>query len=226
MKHQPVSTIRNQVYTILKNNICSGSYAPGQWLLEKELTKNLCVSRSPVREALRQLAVDGLIVEIPNKGVFVKEFSVKDMEEIFDVRVLLENHAIDCLKSRLTTTGKEQLLECKFKLERSHRSGDLQQYIIEDSQLHCLLVELSENALLESMYTRVLSMIHQFRIYSLISNKRFEESLYEHSEVIHCILSGDFEEAKSINYRHLQLARDKIIEHLNETNKHTAAQIK
>ena len=69
MERRPIKTIRIQVYQILKDDICEGRFAPGQWLQENELAERLCVSRSPIREALRQLASDGLVVEIPNKGV-------------------------------------------------------------------------------------------------------------------------------------------------------------
>ena len=69
----PVSTIRTQVYDIIKQNICDGVYTPGQRLQETELAASLHVSRSPIREALRQLASDGLVEEFPNRGVFVKE---------------------------------------------------------------------------------------------------------------------------------------------------------
>ena len=67
------NTIRDQVYQLLKDEICDGRYEPGYWLQEKELAQRLKVSRSPVREALRQLSRDGLVRDIPNKGVFVRE---------------------------------------------------------------------------------------------------------------------------------------------------------
>ena len=76
---RPISTIREQVYQILRDDICQGVYAPGTRLQEVDLAENLNVSRSPVREALRQLAADGLLLEIPNKGVYVKEFTAKDL---------------------------------------------------------------------------------------------------------------------------------------------------
>ena len=96
---------------ILKDDICEGRFAPGQWLQENELAERLCVSRSPIREALRQLASDGLVVEIPNKGVFVKEFTARDIEEIFDLRVLLEDYAISKLQHHLTTADMQQLID-------------------------------------------------------------------------------------------------------------------
>ena len=67
-----ITTMRDQVYEILKNNITSGKYRQGQWLQENTLAEELHVSRSPVRDALHQLAKDGLVNEIPNRGVFVR----------------------------------------------------------------------------------------------------------------------------------------------------------
>lgn len=214
MQRQPISTIRNQVYQILKEDICNGEYRPGQWLQETEVAARLSVSRSPVREALRQLAADGLVVEIPNKGVFVKEFTSRDIEEVFDLRVLLEGYAIDRLKDRLSTAGMEQLIDYSVKLESAHAKNNLRLYIELDTELHNLLISLSGNSLLESLYARVHSIIQQFRIYSLLTQKRFDESMDEHRGIIQCLITGDTQQAKAINCRHLQLARDKIIEYM------------
>ena len=94
MSDQPVQTIRDQIYKIIRNSLWRGEYTPGQRLQEVELANRLHVSRSPVREALKQLVSDGLVIEIPNKGVYVKKFMVRDIDEIFDVRLMLESYAI------------------------------------------------------------------------------------------------------------------------------------
>ena len=94
MSDQSVQTIRSQIYKILRNSLWRGEFTPGQRLQEVDLATQLHVSRSPVREALRQLASDGLVIEIPNKGVYVKKFTTQDIDEIFDVRVMLESYAI------------------------------------------------------------------------------------------------------------------------------------
>ena len=145
MERRPIKTIRNQVYQILKDDICEGRFAPGQWLQENELAERLCVSRSPIREALRQLASDGLVVEIPNKGVFVKEFTARDIEEIFDLRVLLEDYAISKLQHHLTTADMQQLIDCLNEMERLHAQKNLRAYTDMDSKLHGLLIELCGN---------------------------------------------------------------------------------
>ena len=199
MERRPIKTIRNQVYQILKDDICEGRFAPGQWLQENELAERLCVSRSPIREALRQLASDGLVVEIPNKGVFVKEFTARDIEEIFDLRVLLEDYAISKLQHHLTTADMQQLIDCLKEMERLHAQKNLRAYTD-----------------MESMYARIHSLNQQFRIYSLTSTQRFNESMEEHRDIVHCLLTNNADEARAINKRHLQLAKDKIIQHFSE----------
>ena len=105
-----ITTMREQVYQILRDNICRGVYAPGTRLQELDIAESLDVSRSPVREALRQLAADGLLLEIPNKGVYVKEFTSKDIEEIFDLRVMLEAYAIYHSAGHQTSARRDRLL--------------------------------------------------------------------------------------------------------------------
>jgi len=223
MKKPAITTMRAQVYQIIKDAICSGQYEPGSWLQEKELASQLCVSRSPVREALRQLSVDGLTVEIPNKGVFVKEITAKDIGDVFAMRVLLENYAIEHLRKPISADDKKQLHKYLNNLETAHRNDDLRLYITLDTELHELIIKLCYNDLLESLYEKVYSMIQQFRIYSLVSKIRFDESVDEHRGLIECILEGKTKEAIGINKRHLKLARDKILEYL-ETHKKEKAE--
>ena len=115
---RPISTIREQVYQILRDDICQGVYAPGTRLQEVDLAENLNVSRSPVREALRQLAADGLLLEIPNKGVYVKEFTAKDIGEIYDLRVMLESYGIFHSAGHITSARRERLLQANREAAR------------------------------------------------------------------------------------------------------------
>ena len=106
----------HQVYQILKDEIISGVYQPNDWLQEKDLAAKLNVSRSPVREALRQLAADGLVREVPNKGMFVRAFTPKEITEIFEVRKMLESYSILALKDKLTEAQKEVLQQYRDEL--------------------------------------------------------------------------------------------------------------
>lgn len=214
MKEQKVKTIRGQVYQILRDDICNGKYIPGFWLQEQELAEKLGVSRSPVREALRQLVADGLVIEVPNKGVFVKEFTLRDIDEIFDMRVMLESYGIQKSRKNLTGVRRQRIFELLEILERSCAAGDMESYVQADEELHICIVKLGGNSLVESIYDRVRSMNQQFRVLSLTSHQRFEESLEEHRKLIHALAVGDVATAEETMRIHLELARRTIKEQL------------
>lgn len=209
-----IITIQAQVYNILKQNICDGVYKPGQRLLETELAASLKVSRSPVREAMRKLATEGLVEEFPNRGVFVKQFSDEDIDHIFEVRILMESHAIRHSQRHLTSEKASALRDRLSSLVKAHEEGRLEDYIDEDTALHKAIIELAENPVLTEMYELVYSRVQQFRIYSLISKQRFDESVDEHTAIVDAIINGDAAAAAKTNKLHLKLARAKIIEHL------------
>ena len=209
-----VTTIREQVYEILRDEICRGVYPPRTRLQEADLTQHLNVSRSPVREALRQLASEGLLYEIPNKGVYVREFTVKDIEEIFDLRVILESYGMYHSEGNITPERREKLFSILADLETTFQRGELEQYTAADEKLHEQIVQLGNNNLVNETYERVRSMNQQFRVLSLMSSKRFMESLEEHRSIIPNILKGDYKTADEINRHHLRLACDAIIERL------------
>ena len=213
-----INTIRGQVYELLKQEICDGKYTPGQWLQEKELAEQFSVSRSPVREALKKLAADGLVIEVPNKGVFIREFTPKDIEEIFDLRVMMESYAIDKIVDLLTDKARSQLSSCLEQLRITFEQNQLKQYIQADTALHDLIIRLSGNSFLAIAYERVHIMIQQFRIYSLQDQGRFDESIEEHQALIRHILAGEAAQAKEINSRHLQLAKEQIILYLTQNS--------
>ena len=210
-----ITTMREQVYQILRDNICRGVYAPGTRLQELDIAESLDVSRSPVREALRQLAADGLLLEIPNKGVYVKEFTAKDIEEIFDLRVMLEAYAIFHSTGHLTSARRDRLLRMLSELEGCFQRGDVEAYTATDEKLHEQIVHLADNSLVNDTYDRVRSMNQQFRILSLMDPQRFRESLDEHREIVHALLTGNPEQADKINRTHLELARDAILRGMN-----------
>lgn len=214
MKELKVKTIRGQVYQILRGDICGGKYEPGFWLQEKELAEALGVSRSPVREALRQLVADGLVIEVPNKGVFVKEFSLRDIDEIFDMRVMLESYGIQKSRKNLTAVRRQRFFVLLEDLEKSCAAGDMEGYVRADEELHIRIVELGDNSLVESTYDRVRSMNQQFRVLSPASHQRFDESMVEHRKLIHALAVGDVGTAEETVRVHLELARRTIKEQL------------
>ena len=219
---QPIMTIKGQVYQIIKNEICNGAFPPGYWLQEPELARRLGVSRSPIREALRQLVDEGLAVDFPNKGVFVKSFTINDIDEIYDVRSMLESYSIRHSAKQMTAETVQRLNELILRLTELHASGDVNAYIEEDTKLHQFIVSLSGNSLVIDIYNRIYTPIQQFRIYSLTNKDRFAESVCEHQSVIRHIVEGNLEEAVRINQIHLTLAKEGVIHHITQTQNQPA----
>ena len=213
MEPRPIAnTIRDQVYRILKEEICEGYYEPGHWLQENELAQRLRVSRSPVREALRQLSRDGLVKDIPNKGVFVREFSIQEIGEVFDLRIMMESYAVLHAAPGLTPQGLERLRELLAQLDRTHAAGDRKAYIATDTDFHYAIVELCGNRFLTKTYNDVYSMIRQFCMDTLIDGERFDHSMAEHRQITALLLASRLEEAEKTNRLHLELTKDKLSE--------------
>lgn len=213
-------TIKDQVYAILKAEICGGVHEDGRRLHENELATRLKVSRSPVREALRQLASDGLVLELPNKGVFVKEFKPEDIEDIFEVRLLLESYAIRRSPGYMTPEAAKELQRCHDEFAKLHAEGDISGYMEVDGRLHHALVELSGNRVAVFVYNKTSSLAQKFRAISLLGKQRFDESVEEHQGMIRHVLKGEPEPAVIWNELHLRRAKQKIIEHLASPQRH------
>lgn len=213
---QPVRTIRSQVYQAIRQQIISGAYPPGFWLQEQEIAASLQVSRSPVREALRQIVSDGLADEIPNKGVFVRTLTRRDVDELCELRVLIEGYSIRRGYAHCTPEQKEEMEKLLQAMEQAHVRGDVEQYIELDSQMHMLFVEQCGNRLLQDMYKRAYWMVQRFRVYSLKSEDRFRRSLAEHRQIMEAILSGDWEKAVEQDRIHLEAARETVYQYLDQ----------
>ena len=216
MNKDKVLTIKQQVYQIIKDDICKGVYEPGQQIHEVELSNRLGISRSPIRESLRQLVSDGLVIEIPNRGVFVKEFSLDEINNVYDYRVLLESYAIEHCSNNINEKTIKSLEASRNALEEFYKNNDLDNYIDEDTTLHQTIVDLCGNSIIIDAYERVSTMNSQFRIYSLTDKTRFDESIIEHTGVIDNILNGNYQKAITINKEHLLKAKDTILQALKD----------
>lgn len=211
-----MKTIKEQVYEVLKKEILEGRFEPGERIQELQIAQNLNVSRSPVREAIKELTGEGLLVSIPNKSITVKKISIKEVHEIFDFRNITEKYAIEKTVENLDTKIEKKLYAIKTGLKKNYDAGNLREYSKIDSQLHLFLIEASGNGLLVNVVGNVMALIEQFRIISLRSPQRFEKSLDEHNCIIDYILKKDIDSAYRICNRHLKLARNEIVSYLSD----------
>lgn len=206
-----VTNIRTQVYQLLKEEICSGVFPGGYRLQEVELANRYCVSRSPVREALRLLAADGLVVDSPNRGTFVRKFTRRDIEEICDIRVLLESYAIHILIQALPAEAEETLGSILSQMEQAYESENVEQYGMYDTQLHDALIRLCGNSILSGLYNRLTASTMRLRHSSLTCRERFQESMGEHRLLVQAVLGCREQEAQAVNQEHMEKTRKQLI---------------
>lgn len=211
MENISIKTIQSQVYEIIKGNISAGVYRPNQRLQEIEIANELSVSRSPVREAFRELTAEGLLVALPNKGVYVKEFSQKDFREIFELRMLMENYAIRKMTPETVDKLRENFDKVCKKMKYALDTHDIPLYINADTELHQMLVSSSGNELLFSTYRRTITMVGHSISNALRAPERMAGSDVEHMEIVSLLMQYEFEKAAQANEVHLERTYQALI---------------
>lgn len=212
-------TIKDQAYEIIKEAILNGDYKPGDWLQEPNLANQLNISRSPVREALRRLEGDGLVINVPNKGVFVKEMTEKEILDIFEIRLIFEGVGIKNSRETLTAEICQEFEEIKENLYSTFSKKSLKEYIKFDTLLHEKIMYLSGNHLIINITPKIYVATQPFRTISLLDGKRWYDSINEHSGIIDNIIEGRIEEAWRINKSHLELAKEQVILYFEKNKK-------
>ena len=195
----------------LQQLIYSGEIAPGERLNEAALALRMGTSRGPIREAIRVLAGIGLVLAVPNRGVFVREISVREMAEIYELRALLfgfaAQQACDALDSPQRLQG-EQLLD---GMDSACEASDGQRYYVLNLRFHALLLELTHNQRAQQAYEDHAKELHLFRrrYFNAISNMR--RSNAEHRRIFEAIVAGAKDKANKLAQAHVLQGRQRLL---------------
>jgi DNA-binding GntR family transcriptional regulator len=212
------ASLREQVYRQLEDAILSGRYAPGENLTECAIAETLGVSRTPVREAIRQLDQEGLVDFVPNKGAVVKVLSEDDVRDIGEIRTNIEGIAA---RRAATAIKPEQLaaLEALIREEISQTSrGAVDQLTQIDSRFHEIIFEASGSRLLNRTLRSFHHAIRQARHLSLRGAHRAEKTLAEHQALLDALRAGDARQAEALMVRHVRNATRNIQQTRHKSN--------
>lgn len=223
MMNDPLSPARNVdlrqiVYEKIKEAIVEGLIRPGERLSEVELADKLAVSRTPVREAIRQLAQTGLVTLEPRRGAFVSLPTIKDASDLYDLRTHLEIIAV-----RLVTINQpiEELERWRPVFLEMTDQTDTNLYLAEDRKFHSSLYELSGNRYLTVMLHNIADLINLCRHYS-VEGIPLSTFAHEHVAVIDAIETGDPDQAEEVLRAHLERSREGLMNYLREHPELTA----
>jgi len=200
------SSLRGKVFSQLENSILNGNYKEGDSLIESKLSEELGVSRTPIREAIRQLELEGLVQVIPNKGAIVTGITTKDIEDIYTIRLMIEGLAARWAAEKITDEELKYLKD-SLELEEFYTDkNDLDNILKLDSKFHEIIFRASKSKPLMHMLSMFHHYIQRARTYSLGTTGRAEEALAEHRSIYQAITEKDAEKAEKLTIEHIKKA--------------------
>jgi DNA-binding GntR family transcriptional regulator len=191
-----------RVYKTIRDLILGQLFAPGSKLNVERLGRELGVSRTPVWEAMRRLESEGLVETVPRQGVFVLNFSMDRVVDLFAVRGALEGLGARLAASRMDPADRTALEQGLEELEAAFRGQDLERYSRNAIELHDRLLAAARNQVLSRQLENVYAQIHVLRLRSLSLPDRLAASLDEHSRIVRAVLAGSADEAEAIARQH------------------------
>jgi DNA-binding GntR family transcriptional regulator len=204
--------LRELVFESLREAIFQGTLRPGERLMEIQLAEEMGVSRTPVREAIRKLELEGLAVMVPRKGAYVAGLSMKDIIEVFEIRGALEGLAAELAAERITEEELEELERDLVKTTESIDSGDLSRYVAMDIDFHGQLYKASRNERLTQIINNLREKIQRFRTTSLSLPGRMKAALEEHKKIVEAVSGRDGILARRLAEEHIENAENSLME--------------
>lgn len=204
---QQAAPLRNQVVEVLRQEILDDVLHPGQRLKETDLCDRYGVSRTVIREALRQLESESLITMLPNIGPIVTVLSVHDIESLYEIRERLEGLAGELFAKRATPEQAHRLIDHVSHMETSYLRGDVESRAIAKNVFYRILLEGSGNSILEASLRSIHTRIGIFKHYAFLDEKRVAVSMEEILRIVDAAArKRDPERARVACEEHIRLA--------------------
>lgn len=205
--------LRDVVFENLRKAILEGRLKSGQRLMEVQLAEQLGVSRTPVREAIRKLELEGLVVMLPRKGAYVANISVKDLRDVLEIRASLEGLGASLAAERRTDEDINVLEEIEAEFEQAVKTEDIDVLLKKDVEFHEFIFKAANNKKLEKMINSLWEQVQRFRT-TYVSDPNSSISLIdEHQNILNSIKEGNIINAKKYATEHIKKAEEFMLEH-------------
>lgn len=197
-------SLRGRVFNRIREDILSGKYKQNEELKENTIAVELGVSRTPVREALRQLELEGLVSVVPNKGAYVNGISTKDIQDIYIIRSYLEGLCARWACENIKENQIEELEEIIY-LSEFHAKKDHHEQMLElDNKFHEIIYEASQSKILEHVLSDFHHYVKRVRKVTLSSMTRAIDSNHEHTAIVEAIKLHDADRAEELAKEHIR----------------------
>ena len=187
--------LRDVVFNTLRKAILRGELKPGERLMEIQLVNKLGVSRTPIREAIRKLELEGLVLMIPRKGAEVAQITEKNMQDVLEVRKALEELSVQLACERITPEQVEEMKMAAEDFRKVLKSGDVTKIAEADVKFHDIIFAATNNQRLITLLNNLREQMYRFRVEYLKQKECYPQLLEEHDKLIALISGGEVEEA-------------------------------
>jgi DNA-binding GntR family transcriptional regulator len=194
-KHQ---TLREKILENIRDAIISGTLKGGSRVSEPDLAERYGISRTPIREAFRQLESEGYLTVIPRRGAVVSEFSQKDVEEFYAIKSILEGYAARRACDKLTRKELERLQSINDRLAELAEQNDVKTFFKIHGDFHDLFIRAADNEKLRELITSLVTRFQRLRFMSLSLPGRMQISVQEHEKIIEAFSRKDAETAETL----------------------------
>lgn len=196
--------LREVVCESLREAIRNGVLKPGERLMEIQLAEELGVSRTPVREAIRKLELEGYVVMMPRRGTYVANMSIRDINEIFEIRTALESLSNGLAAEHITDEELEHLQRLLVVIGGYIKDGDIEKIVETDIEFHDLMYHAARNQRLVGIISNLRDQLTRFRTLSMSYPGRLEATLEEHKLIVEAIATGDKKAASKAAEKHME----------------------
>ena len=209
-------TLSQRVYEHLRDEILADHLLPGTELSEVALSKELAISRGPIREAMGRLAAEGLITMRPRRRAEVRSLTLQELIDAYQVREALEVMAVRLLVPRVTEADLARLAELIDQMAAHSAEGAVRQFLATNASFHELVCELSGNPKLQEVHHRLEDEIGRFQNRTLALRGNMDDSLTEHRAILAAIRSRDAERAAQLTADHIRVSAERLQARLND----------
>lgn len=210
--------LRDVVFNTLRKAILTGQLKPGERLMEVHLANRLGVSRTPIREAIRKLELEGLVIMIPRRGAEVARITEKSLKDVLEVRRALDALSVELACERITKEDMERLWEACQEFERAAKGKDASIIAKADVALHDIIVEATGNLRLAQLVNNLSEQMYRYRFVYIKEESKHDMLVAEHREIYESIASRDRERAARAAKLHIDNQEKSIIRQIRLEN--------
>lgn len=195
--------LRDVVFNTLREAILKGDLKPGERLMELQLAAKLGVSRTPIREAIRMLEQEGLAVTMPRKGAEVAKMTLKDMEDVLEIRDALDELAVRIACQKISDEQLKQLEDMKELFEKSTQTGNVKKIAEADVTFHDVIYEATGNPKLVTLLNNLREQVYRYRVEYIKDPKNYPTLIAEHEAILESLKNRDVKNAVEAMHVHV-----------------------